>query len=218
MKIHEPKPVALATLKRHPRNYRTHSAEQLLHIKRSIEEHGFYRNIVIANDEETILAGHGVVEALIEMGEKQGPCVVVDCKTNSPQALKILAGDNTIANLAEDDERALTEMLKEIAEGEDLLGTGFDESMLAGLLMVTRPESEIPDMDSATQYAGMEGAPDHEEAPEVFKLVLQCESDEGLNEVIEQLGLTVSQRHGKTVSCRWPPQKQGDPGSLFVDG
>ena len=46
----------------HPDNYKEHPDQQLDHIIRSIEDHGFYRNVVIAKD-NTILAGHGVVLA-----------------------------------------------------------------------------------------------------------------------------------------------------------
>lgn len=64
--------VALSKLKPHPRNYRKHPADQLAHIKASIKQHGFYRNVVVAKD-DTILAGHGVVQAAKEMKVKQVP-------------------------------------------------------------------------------------------------------------------------------------------------
>ena len=46
-------------LKPHPRNYRDHPQDQIDHLIQSIRENGFYRNVVVAND-NTILAGHGV--------------------------------------------------------------------------------------------------------------------------------------------------------------
>jgi ParB-like chromosome segregation protein Spo0J len=49
---------SLTDLKPHPRNYRTHSDDQLKHLIQSIKEHGFYRNVVVIKD-GTILAGHG---------------------------------------------------------------------------------------------------------------------------------------------------------------
>ena len=54
--------VAIETLKAHPKNYKKHPIKQLEHLMKSIEEHGFYRNVIIAKD-STILAGHGVVQA-----------------------------------------------------------------------------------------------------------------------------------------------------------
>jgi ParB-like chromosome segregation protein Spo0J len=66
--------VPLASLKPHPRNYRIHPDDQLEHIIKSIQEHGFYRNVVAARD-GTILAGHGVVQAALKMGLKGVPVV-----------------------------------------------------------------------------------------------------------------------------------------------
>ena len=54
----------------HPQNYRDHPQDQIAHIVRSIEEHGFYRNVVVAKD-NTILAGHGVVQAAQQLGMKK---------------------------------------------------------------------------------------------------------------------------------------------------
>lgn len=48
---------AIDELRAHPRNYRRHPDDQLAHIMRSIELHGFYRAVVIARD-GTVLAGH----------------------------------------------------------------------------------------------------------------------------------------------------------------
>ena len=47
--------IKLSDLKEHPRNYKTHPEDQLQHIISSIEEDGFYINIVIAKD-NTLLA------------------------------------------------------------------------------------------------------------------------------------------------------------------
>jgi hypothetical protein len=52
--------IAIKELKPHPRNYRSHPEDQLVHLVNSIKQHGFYRNVVVAKD-NTILAGHGVV-------------------------------------------------------------------------------------------------------------------------------------------------------------
>ena len=62
--------VALDSLTGHPRNYRIHPPDQLLHIKQSLQDHGQYRNVVISQD-STILAGHGVWLAAKELGWQQ---------------------------------------------------------------------------------------------------------------------------------------------------
>lgn len=127
-------------LKPHPRNYQQHPDYQLRHIIKSIETHGFYRNVVVAKD-NTILAGHGVVEAATRLGITQIPVHRVDLMPDDTKALQILTGDNEINNLAVVNDRMLTELLKEIAldDTAGLIGSGFDENQLATLAMITRP-------------------------------------------------------------------------------
>ena len=69
--------VAISGLRPHPRNYREHPEDQLEHIKASIVENGFYRNVVAARD-GTILAGHGVVLAATAMGLRKVPVIRLD--------------------------------------------------------------------------------------------------------------------------------------------
>ena len=147
--------IAVEKLKPHPRNYRTHPDDQLEHIIKSIKDHGFYRNVVAGRD-WTILAGHGVVQAARKMKIESVPVIRLDLDPLSPKALKLLAGDNEIGHLGEIDDRLLTDMLKELKlSDEGLLGTGFDEKMLANLIFVTRPQSEIADANEAAQWVGM---------------------------------------------------------------
>jgi hypothetical protein len=152
--------VPLGQLKAHPRNYRQHPPDQLAHIIRSIEEHGVYRNIVVAED-YTILAGHGVVKALTQMQRPTATVFRLPVAADSPQALKLLAGDNEIGHLAEVDDRMFTELLKEVKELDPagLLGTGYDEMMLTNLVFVTRTEQEIADHNQAAAWADA-GMPD----------------------------------------------------------
>ena len=104
VKIHEQKSVDIDKLKNHPKNYREHPDDQLAHLMKSIEQQGFYRNIVVAKD-YTILAGHGVVKASRKLGLKEVPVVRLDIDANSTKALKVLAGDNELGRLAEVNDR-----------------------------------------------------------------------------------------------------------------
>ncbi len=106
----EPELVLLSSLKPHPRNYRQHPEDQLLHLMESIKQNGLYRNILVSKD-LTILAGHGVSKACERLEMKEVPVIRLDVDSESPQALKILAGDNEIGHLGEIDDRALTEIL-----------------------------------------------------------------------------------------------------------
>ena len=126
--------VPLDTLRPHPRNYRTHPATQLTHLRASLQQHGVYRNVVMARD-GTLLAGHGVVEAARSLGLTTLPVQRLDLDPEDPRALQILVGDNALARLALDDEAALRGLLEELhAQDAGLLaGTGYDEALLAAL-------------------------------------------------------------------------------------
>lgn len=210
--------VAIDDLKPHPRNYQVHPEDQLRHIIRSIETHGFYRNVVVARD-NTILAGHGVVEAAKKMGKLRVPVIRLDVDPASPRALKVLTSDNEISHLAEADDRALTELLREImgAEQGGLEGTGYNEQQLAALAMVTRPASEIADFDAATEWLGM---PEYDSGEYPIKLVVCFPTMEARQKYIETVSgleeecFTKRGEKSKTWSATWPAKDREDASSL----
>lgn len=189
--------VPVADLRPHPRNYRDHPEDQVEHLAASLDQHGWYRNVVIARD-GTILAGHGITLAATLRGRDVVPCVRLDVDPESPQALKVLAADNELTRFAVVDDRALTELLKDIAESAEdgLVGTGYDEMILANLLMVTRPANEIRDVDHAAEWIGL---PDYEPAERPYKLIINCTSPDDRAAFIQEFGLA------EHVSFTGPP-------------
>lgn len=133
----------------HPQNYRKHPEEQLAHIRHSIEQHGFYRNVVVASD-HTILAGHGVVEAARQLGLDEVPVRRLDIASDDARALQVLAGDNELPRLAKDDADVLAGLLSEIRDSDlaDLLGTGYDDEDLNRLLLTTGTGLAPDDIDA----------------------------------------------------------------------
>lgn len=133
-------------LKPHPRNYLSHPAEQIEHLRASIQDakewarlesertgepvdaSGFYRNVVISHD-GFILAGHGVTEAAIADGCETIPVYRVPFSHDDARATKLLVGDNEQARLARKDQEALAKLLTEISDSGPgaLLGTGMDD-------------------------------------------------------------------------------------------
>jgi hypothetical protein len=206
--------VPVSSLKPHPRNYQEHPDDQLEHLMTSIRESGIYRNIVVARD-GTVLAGHGVMEAVRRLGLETVPVHRVDVEPDSAAALKILTGDNEISHLAAVDDRALTEILREIAQSEaGLVGTGYDEAMLANLVMVTRPRSEIQDANEAAQWVGMPQY-DAEAASPTMKLIVNFETEEAREKFLEEIGTPVmSKKDGQTWSMWWPPRERHDLASV----
>jgi hypothetical protein len=205
--------VTVSGLRPHPRNYRAHPDDQIDHLVESIREHGLYRNIVIARD-GTILAGHGVVQAARKMGLESVPVYRLDLGPDDPRALKVLAGDNEIGHLGEIDDRALSEMLKEIKDTDltGLLGTGYDEMMLTNLLFVTRPASEIQDFNEAAEWVGM---PEYDAGQLPLKVVVSFRNEEDRLEFARILGLTFTE---KTRSTWWPARDREDVSSLRYEG
>lgn len=196
--------VPLSALRPHPRNYKRHPDEQLDHIIKSIDEHGFYRNVVVARD-GTILAGHGVCEAVAKMGllgPELIPIIRLPIDPEDPRALKVLAGDNEIGKMAEADDRALTELLRDVATVDDLLGTGFDEQNLAALLYNTRPKEEVEDMNDAAEWVGL---PAYEEGEKPIKLVITFPTEAHRLDFVTQMKLRVDKRPERVAwNTRWP--------------
>lgn len=198
--------VKVADIKAHPRNYRKHPADQLEHIVASIKANGLYRNIITAAD-GTVLAGHGVLEAVQLLGIEEVPIVRLPYEAESPEALRVLVGDNEIARRAEDDDLILTTLLEELQDIEGLLGTGYDEIMLANLLYVTRPEEELEDFDAAAHWAGL---PEYDPHPDFVKVIVNCETDKERDDFLAAIGAESdhTRKMKKVLSISWPLRKR----------
>lgn len=209
-------PVPLSALRPHPRNYRKHSPDQLAHIVESIKEHGFYRPVISARD-GTILAGHGLVLAARQMGLEEVPVFRLDLDPADPRALKVLTGDNEISRLAEIDDRALSELLKEVKDVdlEGLLGTGYDDQMLAALVFVTRPKDEIEGMNEAAEWVGM---PEFGSAPETLQIRMMFRNAEDRKKFVAFADLKPTYRAESTWTAWWPPKEREDLASVRFEG
>jgi hypothetical protein len=204
--------VKIDALKGHELNYREHHDDQINHLMQSIKQNGFYKNIVVAKD-NTILAGHGIIKAAKKLGMTEVSIQKLDIDPQSPQALKILAGDNEVGRLAEIDDRSLSEILKKVKDEDidGLLGTGYDEMMLANLVMVTRHGKEIANINEAAEWVGM---PDYQAKDDVIKITIQFRSEED-REVFSNLSkLKMGKDGGTTWSCWWPPKEKEDISSV----
>lgn len=202
--------IAIEQLKDHPKNYKQHPDDQIEHLCQSIREHGVCRNVVIAND-CTILAGHAVVKACRRLNLKTVPVMRLDCDPLDIKAIKLLTADNEIAHLADVDDRALTELLKEILDTDNLFGTGYDEQMLASLLLVTRPASEVADPNEAAEWVGM---PEYQPVDDPLQLLVRFRSEDDRAEFARQLDITLSD---KVKTIWFPPKERDDVSSLRIE-
>lgn len=127
--------VPIDSLTAHPKNYRSHPAEQIQAIRASIREFGQYRPAVVSKD-SVVLGGHGVWEACKAEGHTEFDVHVMPFAANDPRAEKLLVVDNELSRLAVDDDKALAALLAEIqrTDAEGLQGTGWDDGELESLL------------------------------------------------------------------------------------
>jgi hypothetical protein len=203
--------VLIDKLKPHKRNYKVHNEEQLAHIIQSLKDNGYYRNIIVAKD-YTILAGHGVIEGAKKLGLTEAPVYRMPFSSKDPRSMKILIGDNEVSHLAEIDDRLLTDMLQELNISNELLGTGYDPLMLAGRLFVTRSETEVATLDKAKEWLGM---PEYDESsgPEI-KLVINFRKESDRQELVDKIGLIVSNRDRLTKTAWYPHKERNDINSV----
>ncbi len=195
--------VPIGALKTHPRNYKKHPQDQMVHIMKSLELHGYYRNIVVARD-FTILAGHGVVEGAKRLGKLMVPVIQLDLDPDEPRALKVLVGDNEIAEIGEVDDRKLIGLLQDVMTQDELIGTGYNEMQLQARIFVSRPESEIKDRRAAAEYLGLPFYDAEDPSPKP-KLVITFESDAERERLMGLIGaVTVARKDGPTWSVWWP--------------
>lgn len=114
------------------RNARTHSAEQVSQIARSIEQFGFTFPVLVAED-GTIIAGHGRVMAAKELGLAEVPVMVAEGWTEEQRRLYTLADNSIALNSAWDDELLRLELGELIEDGAEISLAGFDAAALDAL-------------------------------------------------------------------------------------
>lgn len=134
---------AVALLKPHERNARTHSPAQLRKLEDSIRRFGFV-NPVLIDEDDRILAGHGRVAAAKAIGLETVPVVYVSGLTEAERKAYVIA-DNRLAELAGWDEELLRLELGAIEDldlGFDLELTGFATAEIEKLLASVEAKGE----------------------------------------------------------------------------
>jgi DNA modification methylase len=111
-------------------------------ILESINENGFYGSIVAQRSTGFILAGNHRYQAALQAGASEVPVTWVD--VDDARALRILLADNRTTRLGHDNEQALAELLKELADDGGLAGTGYDGDDLDELLKELGEEPTAP--------------------------------------------------------------------------
>lgn len=134
----------IAELKPYEKNARTHSADQVEQICRSIKEFGF-TNPLLIDDEDRIIAGHGRLMAASALKMTEVPVMVLSGLSESQRRALILA-DNKIALNSGWDLQLLSSELADLKlEGYDLTLTGFSLEEIDGMTPVVLDEADPDD-------------------------------------------------------------------------
>ena len=125
--------VRLANLKAHPENYNKHPPSQIAGLVASLQKHGQYKPIVCWGN--TIIAGHGVVEAAHFLRWEDIAAVMLPEHLSELEVRAILVADNELAKLSSVDNTQLAMLLEEQQQaGVDLTALGSSNDMLETLL------------------------------------------------------------------------------------
>jgi hypothetical protein len=103
-------------------NARTHTMEQVLAIARSMDRFGF-TNPILLDGNNGIIAGHGRLQAAIELNLPEVPCIDLHGLSESEKQAYVIA-DNQLAMQAGWDYAVLAGQVEDLAVG------GFDVSLL----------------------------------------------------------------------------------------
>lgn len=114
-----------------PNNVRVHTKRNLDALKKSLEEFGQVKNIIVQKSTNYIVAGNGLYQAAKALGWDEITCNVIDIEDDKAKALCIL--DNRSGDLSQMDEKNLLDMLKDFdADMLDL--TGYNDKELDKML------------------------------------------------------------------------------------
>lgn len=160
-----------ATLKAHPKNSRRHTARQIDMIGESIEKFGFARPVLIDED-DTIIAGHGSVQAAVKLGLAQVP-VIVAINWSDEDKRAYLIADNRLHDLSAWDKNLLALEIGSLQKlGVDLKPMGFEKKAIEQALRRATSEHD-------GQRVLGEGF--------TYSVIVACASEQHQRDVLEQL-------------------------------
>lgn len=181
----------LSELVRPERNIRIHTEKQLEEFERSVRMFGQIRPIVV-DEKNTILAGNGLYETLLRMGEEQALVYKYEDLTES-QKKKLMIADNKIFSLGIENLDTLNEFLEELNGDLDI--PGFDEEILKQM---------VADADEVTEKISEYGTLDEEEIQQIKEA----------NEKREQKELESASEEGKAIVQTDLPQQGGQSATI----
>ena len=116
----------IADLKQSKKNVRLHGDRQIKEYIRSIEMFGQVRPLVI-DENNVVLCGNGLLQALKTMGRETADCYVV-AGMSERKKKKLMLADNKIYELGANNQEVFNDILKDLAGDIDV--PGYDENLL----------------------------------------------------------------------------------------
>jgi hypothetical protein len=136
----------IADLKPHPKNYNTHSEEQIEELCKSLKKFKQFKNVIVCKGK--ILAGHGLIEAAKRLEMKEIDAQVLDNLSEKEQ-MEIIIADNVLPTHAVPDYKKLNSLLSEIGDDET---PGVTEEWLKRMKpYFDQEKDELPNSDAEPQ-------------------------------------------------------------------
>jgi len=160
-----------ATLKPHPKNSRRHTARQIDMLAASLEQFGFAKPVLI-DENDTIIAGHGAVQAALKVGMGQVP-VAITVNWSDEDKRGYLIADNRLHDLSAWDKNLLALEIGSLQKiGVDLKSIGFEKKSVEQALRRATSAG-----DSSMQLGDGLG----------YSVLVACTSEQHQREVLERL-------------------------------
>ena len=123
-------------------NPRHHSERNIQDIQRSIKKFGFTNPILVRQEDNMVVAGHGRLESAQQLGLEEVPVIYLDFSENDAKLYAIT--DNRTAETSEWDLVALDELVQSLELGEDELpDTGFYADELEEILEEVQEDVDL---------------------------------------------------------------------------
>ena len=129
----------ISELIRAEKNVRLHGDRQIKEYIRSVEMFGQIRPLVV-DENNVVICGNGLLQALQQMGRETAECYVVSNLTEN-QKKKLMLADNKIYELGVNNVAVFDDMLKELAGDIDI--PGYDSELLEVLTASANEATEI---------------------------------------------------------------------------
>ena len=162
MKTVEQKMLKTSDLVPYANNARKHSDAQIMKLRASIREFGF-NDPVVVDENFTVMAGHGRLQAAKDEGIEEIPCAIVSGLTEPQKKAYILAANRLALDSTWDEEMLALEMESLQDYDFDLDFTGFTDDELAQFMSIPEegddsihpglPEDDAYDLTAALEEA-----------------------------------------------------------------